>query len=307
MSSSTSSPVRLPKEALTLSPRSEQVFQIFKQAQQNVQLEPPSTRNPKRKSEELFDYMLRKRVTNRTQFEMCDKDDVLQFLLMPNIESLLPRAFNYVSMQLRTEKMEPYTEEELPIYTLKLATGVGKIRQFLCGFQRWTIKQYRFFGYCLLNVANWNTQKKNCVWVWGPSNSGKSTLMASFVDTYFPQSVGKPDNNVRTSFPFNNCVNKRIIFWEEPYITLDNVEDVKCLLSGTKFSTDIKYQSAVEIEKTPVFVTANRTPWHARSDTDVWLSRTFTFRLNEPIKETTDLYFSRSQGGIGSNFSSRRR
>jgi hypothetical protein len=115
--------------------------------------------------------------------------------------------------------------------------------------------------------------------------------MASFVETYFPQSVGKPDNNVRTSFPFNNCVNKRIIFWEEPYITSDNVEDVKCLLSGTKFSTDIKYQSAVEIEKTPVFVTANRTPWHARSDVDVWTSRCFTFRLNEPIKETTDLYF----------------
>jgi len=59
-------------------------------------------------------------------------------------------------------------------------------------------------------------------------------------------------------------VNKRVIFWEEPYLRPNNIEDVKCLMSGTTFSTDIKYQSCVEIEKTPVLVTANKLPWSIR-------------------------------------------
>lgn len=285
MSSPTSgSGVTLPDGAL--SPASNEVLRIFKKAKCDVDLTRQSTKDAmKKKPQELFDYLLENQVTNRTQFDGCPPSDVLSFLLMPQIESLLPRGFNYVSMQLRKRPFKPYTEEEKPVQALALVSGPNRLRKFLCCYQGWTVKQYKFFGWVMLHVANFNTQKKNCCWIWGPANTGKSTMMGSFINHFFPTGVGKPDNNPRSNFPFNNCVNKRVIFWEEPQITNDNIEDVKCLMSGNTFSTDIKYQSSVEIEKTPVYVTANKVPWYGSTDTNIMRSRCFCFKLARPVTE----------------------
>nr|QTE04051.1 MAG: nonstructural protein 1 [Turdus hortulorum parvoviridae sp.] len=245
---------------------------------------------------DLFDYVLRHRITNRSEFDGRPADEIKEFLMMNNIESALPRAFNFTSMQIRNDRFEPYGPEHLLDLRCAILQRVPRLRLFLCGVQNWTVKQYKFFMKSLYIVANMETTKKNCIWVWGPSNTGKSTVMDSFIACFFESCVGKPDNNERTSFPFNSCVNRRVIFWEEPSLRPNNIEDVKCLMSGTTFSTDIKYQSAVTIKRTPVFVTANRTPWTGMQDANIMMSRCFTFKFNtvldkEFLEDKVDMYF----------------
>nr|QTE04061.1 MAG: nonstructural protein 1 [Turdus pallidus parvoviridae sp.] len=237
------------------------------------------------KTSDLFEYLLKARITNRTLFEQRPSSEILSYLMMPNIESVLPRGFNFVAMQLRKEPFEPVSIDERPVIHLALKVRVSKLRLFLCGVQGWSVKQYKCFFLLLMKVMNGDTSKKNCMWIWGPSNTGKSTVAAAFIDYFFPTCVGKPDNNDRTSFPFNACVNKRVIFWEEPTIHPQNVEDVKCLMSGTTFSTDIKYQSAVEIHKTPVLVTCNKVPWQGMSESNVMRSRCFTFKFGTVLDD----------------------
>lgn len=237
------------------------------------------------KTDDVFQYLLANRITNRSDFEACNPEEIRRFLCLSNIESILPRGFNFVAMQLRMEPFAPYTDAEVSGLAMANAVRVNGIRRFLCGVHEWSLKQYAFFLSELANCLNGKSKKKNCIWVFGPSNTGKSTLMASFIDLFFPTCVGRPDNSERTSFPFNSCVNKRVIFWEEPAITPRNVEDVKCLMSGTKFSTDIKYQSAIEIAKTPVVVTANKVPWAGMTDSNIMKSRCFSFKLSTVLSE----------------------
>lgn len=63
--------------------------------------------------------------------------------------------------------------------------------------------------------------------------------------------------NRNSSFPFNNCINKRVLHWDEPNFEPCALEDLKLLFSGDEFSVNIKYQPFNTITRTPVIVTAN--------------------------------------------------
>lgn len=284
--------------AVVTTPAEIAVFRRLKRAmpEADLSMQDSAKRGKKMLTSDLFDYVLRHRITNRSEFDGRPAHEIKEFLMMNNIESALPRAFNFTSMQIRNDRFEPYRTEHLLDLRCAILQRVPRLRLFLCGVQDWTVKQYKFFMKSLYIVANMETTKKNCVWVWGPSNSGKSTVMDSFINCFFESCVGKPDNNERTSFPFNSCVNRRVIFWEEPSLRPNNIEDVKCLMSGTTFSTDIKYQSAVTIKRTPVFVTANKTPWSGMSDANIMMSRCFTFKFGivldkQFLDEKVGLYF----------------
>lgn len=237
------------------------------------------------KSDRLLEYLSKREITSRTQFEGQPMSEIQEYITMPNLDGLLPRMFNVVAMGLRTKVFEPYTKEDLGIYGQLLQQRVCRIRRLLMGHHGWSSRQYRFFMWCLINVVNKKCNKQNCVWVYGPSNTAKTTLMASFINEFFPNCYGTPDNAERTGFPFNNCVNKRIIFWEEPFVRPQNIEDVKCIMSGSTFSTDIKYQSGVSIQKTPVIVTCNKTPWQGLADPNVMRSRCFSFKMGVVLSD----------------------
>nr|QTE04053.1 MAG: nonstructural protein 1 [Turdus hortulorum parvoviridae sp.] len=266
--------------------RDDKIYKKFKNALRgtDISVEEGTTKKVS-KAEKLYKTLKRFAITNRTQFSKLPEDVLDEFLLMPNLESVLPKLMNQVAFILRVKPFVPVEEAEWPRVGMELAVRVPKIRMFLCGVHAWSVKYYRFFGQCLNNVLNLKSDKQNCIWVWGPSNTGKTTLMESLVNIYFPSSVGKPDNNVRSNFPFNNCVGKRLIFWEEPYITPENIENVKCLMSGSTFAADVKYQSNLEIEKTPVLVTSNKVPWAGLVDQTVMRSRCFSFKLATHLSE----------------------
>ena len=112
--------------------------------------------------------------------------------------------------------------------------------------------------------------KCNSIYISSPPNSGKTW----FVDmlTAFYLNVGQVNNfNRNSQFPLNDCVNRRVLVWNEPNIEPSAMETVKMLLGGDPCPANVKYQSGHIITKTPVIITANHR--HLDPNDPVWSSR----------------------------------
>lgn len=98
--------------------------------------------------------------------------------------------------------------------------------------------------------------KKNTLCITGPPSSGK-TYFVRFVSSFF-LSIGQVRNfNRNDSFPLNDCTDKRILIWDEPNYTRENLETIKMLFSGDNTPANVKYENQVVIEKTPLLITTN--------------------------------------------------
>lgn len=109
----------------------------------------------------------------------------------------------------------------------------------------------------IFNWMNKNNGKKNAILITGPPSSGKTyfaNILMSLSITY-----GLIINsNKYSSFPFNNCVNKRLLFWDEPNFQPSLLEHIKILFAGTKLDVDVKFMKAQRVNKTPILICANR-------------------------------------------------
>ena len=123
--------------------------------------------------------------------------------------------------------------------------------------QNYSDKRIKFFAYSVLKILDRKNGKCNTLLLTGKPSSGKSAIAESLVNAFFRCSRGTPDNNSRSAFQWNDCVNKRVILWEEPRITADNVEDCKKIFGGQEHITNAKYKSGVTVPPTPVIVTSN--------------------------------------------------
>jgi len=113
--------------------------------------------------------------------------------------------------------------------------------------------------------------KKNCMTISGPPNCGK---------TYFGNvlqgimlSVGVVENcNRYHSFPFQTCIDKRLLFWDEPQLpSADSLEDLKLLFGGYALNANVKYRNAQLIKRTPVLIMTNNQQFP--SSAVVWSTR----------------------------------
>lgn len=108
----------------------------------------------------------------------------------------------------------------------------------------------------LYNVCEKVLPKKNTMMIVGPANAGKNYFIDCISAFYL--CVGYQGNfNKNTSFPFQDCVNKRIIVWNEPNIQPSSFDTVKKILGGDPCSANIKYESSSTIPRTPVLITSN--------------------------------------------------
>lgn len=70
--------------------------------------------------------------------------------------------------------------------------------------------------------------------------------------------VGHIANMHRNSnFPFNNCTNKRILYWDEPNYEPSALETLKMIFSGNTCPVALKNRDFGNVHKTPTLVTAN--------------------------------------------------
>lgn len=112
------------------------------------------------------------------------------------------------------------------------------------------------FVYDLYNLIEKLVPKKNTMCVIGPPNCGKSYFFDAVVNLFC--NYGQIANfNRYQQFPLMDCVNRRILIWDEPMCETSAYEDLKMLFGGGKMRVKVKYHGDAEIDRTPVIVTAN--------------------------------------------------
>lgn len=111
-----------------------------------------------------------------------------------------------------------------------------------------------YAGSILLGWCRVGFGKRNTIWLFGPATTGKTNLAEAISHAVpFYGCVNWTNEN----FPFNDCVDKMIIWWEEGKMTSKVVESAKAVLGGSRVRVDQKCKSSQQIEPTPVIITSN--------------------------------------------------
>nr|WDW25762.1 MAG: replication-associated protein [Canine parvovirus] len=109
-------------------------------------------------------------------------------------------------------------------------------------------------GSILLGWARRGFGKRNAIWLYGPATTGKTNIAEAIAHAVpFYGCVNWTNEN----FPFNDCVDKMLIWWEEGKMTAKIVESAKAILGGSKVRVDQKCKSSQQIDSTPVIITSN--------------------------------------------------
>lgn len=148
-----------------------------------------------------------------------------------------------------------------------------------------TPEQMVQFLFRLYEVCERIQPKKNTMVVTGPPNSGKSWFFEMVAQYHL--NVGHVKNFVRScAFPLNDCINRRILMWNEPSIAPSQFETVKMLAGGDPCPAAIKYEGDGKILRTPLLITTNTCPfapspvWSSRCHFEQWLPAPFLSSLD---------------------------
>lgn len=99
--------------------------------------------------------------------------------------------------------------------------------------------------------------KKNSMWVRSPNSAGKNYFFDALCDSFIL--VGQIKNPIRNyTFGFINCVNKRVLQWNEAVVDPYFYEDIKPILAGDSPNVQVKNRDDGVVRSTPVFILSNR-------------------------------------------------
>lgn len=112
------------------------------------------------------------------------------------------------------------------------------------------------FWQTLYNIMERKLPKMNSIYICGPPSAGK-TYFSDAVLAYY-MNVGHLGNfDKYTSFPLNDCVNRRVILWNEPSVCPSKWETVKMITGGDVCPAAVKFQNNAAVTKTPLIITSN--------------------------------------------------
>nr|ASC49381.1 NS1 [Dromedary camel bocaparvovirus 2] len=109
-------------------------------------------------------------------------------------------------------------------------------------------------GHWICCVLNKRAGKQNTICFFGPASTGKTIFAKAIAHT--TKLYGSVNHNNK-QFPFNDCVPKLLIWWEEAIMHNDYVEASKCILGGTDCRIDQKHTGSAECKQTPVIISTN--------------------------------------------------
>nr|WDW25820.1 MAG: Rep [Canine parvovirus] len=134
----------------------------------------------------------------------------------------------------------------------------------------------------LLGWSRGEFGKRNTIWFFGPATTGKTNIAEAIAHAVpFYGCVNWTNEN----FPFNDCVDKMVIWWEEGKMTSKVVESAKAILGGSRVRVDQKCKSSVQIDPTPVVITSNT------DMTVVVDGNSTTFEHRQPLEDRIFKFF----------------
>lgn len=132
----------------------------------------------------------------------------------------------------------------------------------------------------LMRVIDKKDLKLNSLALIGPPNCGKSIFTNTILDVCW--NVGLAKNPTKwESFPFEDCIHRRAIQWNEMSMAPEWGDKVKELLEGHDMAVAVKYEKQITLTRTPIIVTANNKPWASvPSCKDAFLARMHIYYWN---------------------------
>nr|QKN88755.1 MAG: replication protein [Dependoparvovirus sp.] len=222
-----------------------------------------------RKYCEVVDWLVAQGITTEKQWLIEDKDSYRSFQSTANSSRQVRAALDNARAEMLLTKsapdylLGPSTSTDMDtnrIYQIFLKNGYDPL---LCAniLVRWASRDFN---------------KRNTIWLYGPATTGKTNIAEAIAHAVpFYGCVNWTNEN----FPFNDCVDKMIIWWEEGKMTNKVVEAAKAILGGSKVRVDQKCKGSVQIEPTPVIITSNT------DMTVVADGNSITMEHKEPLEE----------------------
>nr|QVW56837.1 MAG: putative nonstructural protein NS1 [Phylloscopus inornatus ambidensovirus] len=106
------------------------------------------------------------------------------------------------------------------------------------------------------NICNKVKLKKNTLFVLSQANAGKNYFFDAVVH-YFLNFGLLGNFNKYNGFPMMECVNRRIILWNEPVVEPSAFETLKTIFGGDTANAKVKFSGDAIIGRTPVIVLSN--------------------------------------------------
>lgn len=121
--------------------------------------------------------------------------------------------------------------------------------------------------------------KKNSIFILSDPNAGKNFFFDAVV--HYCINYGQMGNfNRYCQFPLQECVDRRIILWNEPVMEACASETLKCIFGGDTCNAKVKYQGDAVIMRTPVIILSNNDVFPKN---EAFRSRMFQFNWRPAI------------------------
>lgn len=133
---------------------------------------------------------------------------------------------------------------------------------------------------CFIKFLDKQNGKQNTWYFQGASCAGKSFFL-EMIKSFMLLTGNMSQWNKTCQFPLQMCVDKLVIFWNEPQCDSSALEDFKKLAGGDPISANIKCQMHQIVHKTPLIISANynflpRLPeWDSRVLFQYWSAAPF--------------------------------
>lgn len=192
-----------------------------------------------------------------------------KYLHKPGLQSIVQNCLAFVKASGSMWSLsvyDIYEPDPEPIHKILLHQGIIP-STFDADFYQWITKK---------------ADKKNTFVLYGPSNTGKSAMIAGL-----KQSVPWGEiTNGATGFNFEGIIDTVIAVWEEPLIGVELAEKCKQVFEGMTCSIPVKYKKPYMLPRTPVLITTNHLPWrYCTSEEPMFRNRMFIYNWQHAAKD----------------------
>lgn len=199
-------------------------------------------------TKEIVDKLTAQRIVTLEDWMLLDPDTYIQALTSPGGQQY---CINMLEISgLRVSK-------DCTAYQLIIENGSDRCR--LSETKIWQIFIKNQINplkamHAIMCVLNKQSGKRNSILFFGPATTGKSLLAQTMAREVRNIGCYNPAN---VNFPFNDCLNKNLIWVEEAGNLGQQVNQFKAVMSGQDIRVDQKGKGSKPLNATPVVMTSN--------------------------------------------------